>query len=718
MAKKLVPTEIKTHLIDQVLESVTESANTAYYAFVGDHLTNASTIEEVNTPLETVKTLNPTAYRNMIFGKRISSNDMKFVVDRHNWTANTVYAMYDDEDSSLQSKNFYVVVDEDSYKHVYKCLSNNDGKPSTVKPRFEDAKYDADLFNAGDDYYQTSDGYQWKYMYSIASTIFSKFATQKYIPVTANTTVENNAVEGSIDVVKVTSAGKGYDNYLSGKFISSDFNRIGSNFADYGFTSASTVYKLPAEANQIKNFYQNTMLYLTSGVGAGQYKKIIYSVEIEELNGVFVELESQFSTLPNQTTTYEIFPAVEIVGDGTQSVNAIARAIIDPASSNSVSRVDMLNVGKDYSFATATVLQGDPDVSTGLRPVQVTQASVRPIVSPQGGHGANTALELGARRLSMYMKYSRDEGELVEPTNSFSQFGIIRDPQFANVAIYTSNTVGTFEEDEQVIQFTKLEMAGTFQANSTLGTFIQLDSGSGEFASHFDIGDHVYIKSSDGLEHDILKVATGSNTTAISLDATPVMATGATVNCTAYYVHVLAEGTIKSVSPSLVDGHDGLLINNATPEWKKGKHIYGQTSKTVADIDGVDINNRINSDEADFTFLDFNQMLKIEGNVTSGTFQQDETVTQGTTTAKIHSITENGSKTTLNLTNVTGKFVTNVNIVGGSSEAVLSQTSSDALDLTPGDLDPNTGSIIYLQNDIPVDRNDNQSEEIRVILEF
>jgi hypothetical protein len=213
-------------------------------------------------------------------------------------------------------------------------------------------------------------------------------------------------------------------------------------------------------------------------------------------------------------------------------------------------------------------------------------------------------------------------------------------------------------------------------------------------------------------------VATGSNTTAISLDATPVMATGATVNCTAYYVHVLAEGTIKSVSPSLVDGHDGLLINNATPEWKKGKHIYGQTSKTVADIDGVDINNRINSDEADFTFLDFNQMLKIEGNVTSGTFQQDETVTQGTTTAKIHSITENGSKTTLNLTNVTGKFVTNVNIVGGSSEAVLSQTSSDALDLTPGDLDPNTGSIIYLQNDIPVDRNDNQSEEIRVILEF
>ena len=149
MAKKLVPTTIKTHLIDQVIESITEASNTSYYAFMGDHITEASTIEEVNFPLETVKTLNPNSYRNMIFGKRLTSSDMKFVVNRHNWTANTVYAMYDDEDADLQSKNFYVVVDEDSYKHVYKCLNNNGGKPSTVMPQFEDAKFDADLFTAG-----------------------------------------------------------------------------------------------------------------------------------------------------------------------------------------------------------------------------------------------------------------------------------------------------------------------------------------------------------------------------------------------------------------------------------------------------------------------------------------------------------------------------------------------------------------------------------------
>ena len=176
----------------------------------------------------------------------------------------------------------------------------------------------------GDDYYETTDGYQWKYMYSIDSNTFTKFATQKYIPITANTVVSENASEGSIDVIKVVDPGKGYNNFISGQFALADFNRIGSNFSDYGFTSASKVYKIDGAAKQIKNFYQNSIIYLTSGVGRGQFRKIIYSVEIQALNGVFVELEENFTTIPNQTTTYEISPAVQIIGSGTETVNATA----------------------------------------------------------------------------------------------------------------------------------------------------------------------------------------------------------------------------------------------------------------------------------------------------------------------------------------------------------------------------------------------------------
>jgi len=48
----------------------------------------------------------------------------------------------------------------------------------------------------------------------------------------------------------------------------------------------------------------------------------------------------------------------------------------------------------------------------------------------------------------------------------------------------------------------------------------------------------------------------------------------------------------------------------------------------------------------------------------------------------------------------------------------MSGIVGNELDIVYGDLDPNSGSVIYIQNDIPVDREENQTEEIRVILEF
>ena len=212
MPKILVPTEFKTHIIEQVLESVTEPANTVYYAFIGDHVAKGSTIEEVNPVVQTVRQTNVNSYRNMIIGKKMNEDDIVFMVNRHDWVEGTVYTMYDDEQQDIYDKNFYVTVDEVAYKHVYKCLFNNNGAPSTSKPLFKDAKYDADLFVSGDDYYETTDGYQWKYLYSIDSTLFSKFASEKFIPIQANTTIQENARSGAIDAIRVISAGKNYRN--------------------------------------------------------------------------------------------------------------------------------------------------------------------------------------------------------------------------------------------------------------------------------------------------------------------------------------------------------------------------------------------------------------------------------------------------------------------------------------------------------------------------
>ena len=729
MAKKLVPSEFKTHLIDQIVESVTEPANTVYYAFVGNHMTDASTIEEIDEPLEKLKTLSIDTYRNMIFGKKITSSDVKIMVKRNDWVANTVYQMYDDEVEDLYDKNFFVVVDENAFKHVYKCLYNAGGKASTAKPLFQDAKYDAALFQEGDNYYETADGYQWKYMYSIPSTTFTKFATQNYIPVVANTTVSNNATEGSIDVVKVDTSGRNYNNFIRAQFNNSDLNARGT----------SDELRLPSGSSTVQDFYANTIIYLTSGTGAGQYRKIKSSEDPSSNGQVFVTLDQDgdddiyglFNPSPDGTTTYEIMPECKIIGDGTETVTAYARAIIDEASTNSVSKIEMLDVGRDYNFATAEILQGvvgsstDNFLSVGEKTAP-TPATVRPMISPQGGHGANSAIELGGRFLSMYMKFERDEGDTIPTENSFSQFGILRDPLFSNVEIGTTTsantsqagTDGTFAENETFIQFEKLKLQGTFTVVDGNTALVQEANGSFDYSAFLKDDDYIFIKSDSSVTYNHLsKVAiTGSNSTSIELQTAPSFTSTpgtTTSNTSAYFARVISTGKIKQVSNT-----SSFYANKVDPSLIPGELIYGQTSKAVANVASININSRIQANTAQYNFGSYRQVTTILGSLADQNipFEADEEVYQSGKdfTAKVFS----ANNTHLLVTNVSGTLDTAEDIIGRDNGAVLQSTVGNTLDKYNGDLDPTEGNIIYLQNDVPVTRNQNQTEEIRVILEF
>jgi hypothetical protein len=746
MAKSLVPAEFRTHIIDQLLESINEPANTVYYSFIGDHVTDGSTLDEINAPLETIRKMNTEAYRNMIIGKKLTNEDFKFVVNRHDWTANTVYTMYDDTEQDLFNKNFFVVVDEDAFKHVYKCLYNANGAPSTVKPLFQDARYDADLFISGDDYYETNDGYQWKYLYSIDSSTFNKFATQKYIPIVANTTIQDNAKPGAIDVIRVLKSGKNYNNFIKQEFSDNDFNRITPDVATNGalIASGQVLTSVNGEANvnqwyrvragrQIVDFYKNTIIYLTSGTGAGQYRRVLRSDVVTGI-GVVVYIEEQFTTLPDNTTTYEIFPEVRIVGDGTETEKAFARAIINTDASNSIQQIEMFDVGQDYKFASAEVLTGAADEVDG-NAISPIAAEIRAIIPPQGGHGANNAVELGATKLSIVSNFRRTESGLVSAENTFSQFGIIRDPLFANTQFYYDTTVGTFLEEEEVVQFKKFRIEGTFTANTTQdeGKSIKLQSGSNSFDSFLKNGDKIYVKTTTGTGNYIGTVSAGSNTTAIQFaNAIPFMEAGVNYSLQAFQIKELATGIIDNVDPPKPGNtpitYGSFLTNKTIPKFEIGEEIYGRTSRAVANVQSIDINSRIGTFDAQFLFNDFNQLFKIQGNVTAGTFLNDEEVYQidpinnTETTGRIHSFTDD----VLNLTRVTGDFVTvdsgTAVITGRTSGATfegnISVENADILDLTYGDLDPNEGSIIYIQNDVPISREENQSEEIRVILEF
>lgn len=709
MAKKIVPSEFKTHLVNQIVESIVEPANTSYYAFVGDHIENGTTDQDISQPGESNRDLNVETYRKMIFGKRIGGNDMRVMIRRYDWTPDTVYTMYDDTDDDIYSKNFYVVVDETSYYHVYKCLYNADGAASTVQPVFADTRYDVDLFEAGDGYYQTSDGYQWKYMYSIPSVIYNQFTTQNHVPVVANTDIESTAVNGSIDVIRVIESGRNYNNYISGQFASGDL-RVGGN---------TIKYKIPDTAAVARGFYSNTIIYLSGGTGAGQYKRVTDSELVSNI-GVVVTIDSSFSIAPDTSTKFEITPEIDIVSDGTQTVNAVARAIIDPNTSNSVTRVEMLDVGRDYNFATASVKTGVPAGSDGTTPADVgnliipTAASIRPIIPPPGGHGANTISELGGSALGIYTKLTESENFTVSAENTFAQFGIIRDPVFANVEIdfvkvsdfNSTGSDGTFVKDETFYQIKKLKLHSNVSLTIS-NTIIEANQSDAEFNQYLEAGDFVYI-TDDALNlHFISTIKSTDDANTITLNSeAPWTSTNSSINL----VKIITEGKVKdiaSTSKIYASSVDGVL--------RKDEMIIGTTSYAVANVSAIDVNNRIGTPDADFNFQTFNQMTRCVGTVISTNFTNDEIVYQGAAgtpdaRARVHS----ANSTHVSLTEVEGNINEAVDLIGSSSGAILQAP----FDKYTGDIDPTSGAIIYLQNDVPVSRGSNKSEEIRVILEF
>ena len=85
---------------------------------------------------------------------------------------------------------------------------NNNGGPSTFEPFFEPGSYNTNNI------YQNSDGYKWKYIYTIDTGLKIKFMDNTWMPVPVGKNIPNpfsSAKAGSIDVINVTYGGALYD---------------------------------------------------------------------------------------------------------------------------------------------------------------------------------------------------------------------------------------------------------------------------------------------------------------------------------------------------------------------------------------------------------------------------------------------------------------------------------------------------------------------------
>lgn len=243
----------------QFKESVAGASSSNLYFTIGkcDPWANDAHPDVSNTSIDAFNNV----WKNMIGGKRITGNDMQFVIPRNNWTANTVYNMYDDKIDNFQYGNFYVLTDE--FK-VYKCLSNNGGSLSYVKPTSTSTTAAV----------ETLDNYIWKYMYSLNAEEQTRFTSTTFMPVKTLTIndastqwlVQTSATPGAINSIVITNPGSGYTANTVNVNIRGD-GSYANAFARVN-TQTNTITQIVVDNPGLNYTHAELIISSTSGAGA------------------------------------------------------------------------------------------------------------------------------------------------------------------------------------------------------------------------------------------------------------------------------------------------------------------------------------------------------------------------------------------------------------------------------------------------------------------
>ena len=353
----IITNKFRINNAEQFSESFSETANNVYYLGIGrpqpfDTLTRGDSRTDYEgtdtnpiTPGDTVVREFYT-YDDLIAAKRVLSTDTSFVIPRRNWTSGTVYDIYRHDygefltgstttrktsnsgATTLFDSTFYVLT---TARNVYKCLDNNGGATSTDEPTGVSTSVTT-----------TSDGYRWKYMYTLSAAQQSNFLSTDFMAVTENgsasgdqSNVISAAVDGSIEVVKIKAAGSGGTNGThTGIAIRGDGTggvasvtvaggavtavTVTTPGSGYTFATISNAQIVAAGATSLSGAELDVIIPPKGGHGANAK---------EELGGFFVmlntSLEGTESANSGDVSAVNDFRKIALLRDPTKSSSAV-----------------------------------------------------------------------------------------------------------------------------------------------------------------------------------------------------------------------------------------------------------------------------------------------------------------------------------------------------------------------------------------------------------
>lgn len=222
----IITNKFRIHNSEQFSESFSEASPNVYYLAIGRSQAFATQTRGDSrtdnqgsdaSPLTPVDSIQEEFYvfDDMIAAKKVTSSSVSFVIPRRNWSTGTTYDYYRHDygnrvtgTTTTQTANsgatnlfdatFYVL---SSANHVYKVLDNNSNAASTDEPT-----------GTSTSVLTTSDGYKWKYMYSLSASQQVNFLSTDFMAVATDATVSGAAVDGAVRIVKIKSAGTGGTN--------------------------------------------------------------------------------------------------------------------------------------------------------------------------------------------------------------------------------------------------------------------------------------------------------------------------------------------------------------------------------------------------------------------------------------------------------------------------------------------------------------------------
>lgn len=457
MAIALIKQALRTSIAESIFDNIS-SRNTRLYHYVGQVVEWVDE-QDPPTPRDSI-IYERDVRRNIIYVKEIKPSDIAFVINRIDWSSNTVYDSYDDAYSSgvigidliqggnnysnvsitltsvtgsgatanatvvnnvitsinlvtsgsgynvaptititdptgsgaianakiniassgantLEDSNFFVVTND---FNVYKCLDNNNGSNSTVKPT-----------STSVDKFTLSDGYTWKFMYNVPYSLRNKFATSEYIPV-INAVKTPFYSNGEIKKLTILSSGNNYtggtitvtgDGYLESDPVYITGVTLGSG--GDGYLSNTTANISPpfaftstwaASSNVVigdKIFFENNIYEVvkegqtgnqgpshTGGIALNGLSALKFigtkatgnvSRSGNTITGLTLDGSLKRIIVDSGGTGYSKVPSVTITGGGGS--NAYAYATV---SSNSVNKIYINQIGSGFTTPPSVII--------------------------------------------------------------------------------------------------------------------------------------------------------------------------------------------------------------------------------------------------------------------------------------------------------------------------------------------------------------------------